>query len=999
LNFFRILISVVFSTICSFSQTTTPQPTLTFKTITTNDGLSNRVVRNIAQDDDGFIWIGTEDGLNRLDGYRIHNYFYNSKLKNGLPNNSISTLHSSGSKLWIGTTSGVCFYNTKTKQFQSIDTEHTTQLHNDFEAHFITLKEITWMIGTENLYRYKNGKTTSLPYTIPKEYLITKGGSLKRYFDIITDEKQTIWGNFGRYLVELNASDLSIKKGIIIGDKNHDGITRLVAQKNYIWASTWGNGLIRLNTKTNRQESVQLKAEIIHNIALCDSSWLIAGTNLGYAIINTKTLEAKEYFLPQEIYNVFVDRDQTVWMGTANGVLYAEKNNQFISNINLFETVTKKYPNSIDNERLSGGFYSTEKSYFVPLIYQNGLLELDKNWGLKKYHSSLFPNSADLRFKDFNAIYQRGNEIWVATHACLTLCDANLKPLRNFVPNVPNAAYGDVYFFTAIVPLDAERVLLRSLHSISIFNCTTKAFEQTFVSTKDQSFQLTDDYIRGVVIHNNSCFIATEKGLIELHLVSKKVQKIKLPIANSRLLCMTKFKDELVIGTQSGLHRYSIATQKVRSYYRKDGMASDNIVDIQTDGKNTIWIATASGLSQLDTKTNRIQNLYKKDGLADNLIEGGIFIDDANRIVVGSINYISIVNQKAFHLNQQPLRSIITEITINKKPYNWTQKEIKVAHNQNNIGIHFAVPNWHKNENHTYYYKIGKQWNSLNSGFIQLNSLSEGTYEIQVASQPTDHPNNDRIQLTILPPFYKTWWFYLLMAIGLFIVLYVFYKRRIQNLKNQKSYEEKIKDAEMKTLRSQMNPHFVFNTLNSINSYIIQNKTNLASDYLTTFSKLMRSILDLSKHESISLEKELKTLTFYLELEALRLEHKFDYSITVDNAIDQEFIKIPPLIVQPFVENAIWHGLHSKKESGMIDIKVREPEEDVLVISITDDGIGRKAAAMTKTKNTEHKSYGIAITIERLQLLNPKNQVQITDLYANDQTALGTKVELTLHLS
>jgi len=237
------------------------------------------------------------------------------------------------------------------------------------------------------------------------------------------------------------------------------------------------------------------------------------------------------------------------------------------------------------------------------------------------------------------------------------------------------------------------------------------------------------------------------------------------------------------------------------------------------------------------------------------------------------------------------------------------------------------------------------------------------------------------------------------MAILLFVVLYLFYKNRIHNLKNQKSYEEKIKDAEMKTLRSQMNPHFVFNTLNSINSYIIQNKTNLASDYLTTFSKLMRSILDLSKHESISLEKELKTLTLYLELEALRLEHKFDYSITVDTAIDQEFIKIPPLIIQPFVENAIWHGLHAKKESGIIDINVRETEEDVLLITITDDGIGRKAAALTKNKNTEHKSYGIAITIERLQLLNPKNQVQIIDLYADDQTSLGTKVELTLHLS
>lgn len=160
----------------------------------------------------------------------------------------------------------------------------------------------------------------------------------------------------------------------------------------------------------------------------------------------------------------------------------------------------------------------------------------------------------------------------------------------------------------------------------------------------------------------------------------------------------------------------------------------------------------------------------------------------------------------------------------------------------------------------------------------------------------------------------------------------------------------------------------------------------------------MRSILDLSKQESISLEKELKTLSFYLELEALRLDHQFDYSIVVEASIDQEFTKIPPLILQPFVENAIWHGLHSKKEPGMIDIRVDEIEENILRITITDDGIGRKASASNKTKDTAHKSYGIAITIERLQLLHPSNQVEIIDLYSDDQKALGTQVKLILHL-
>lgn len=222
-------------------------------------------------------------------------------------------------------------------------------------------------------------------------------------------------------------------------------------------------------------------------------------------------------------------------------------------------------------------------------------------------------------------------------------------------------------------------------------------------------------------------------------------------------------------------------------------------------------------------------------------------------------------------------------------------------------------------------------------------------------------------------------------------------KQKVIQIEEELKLKSNIKEAEMQTLRSQMNPHFIFNTLNSINSYIIENKREVASEYLTTFSKLMRNILDLSKHEVITLEKEISTLNLYLELEALRLENKFDYSIIIDKNLETELIKMPPLIIQPFVENAIWHGLHNKKENGHIIIRIEALTESQLLITVEDDGIGRKASGAMKKQQVNHKSYGIEITINRLHLLNENNSIEIVDLYDSDQ-AKGTRVAITINL-
>ena len=217
------------------------------------------------------------------------------------------------------------------------------------------------------------------------------------------------------------------------------------------------------------------------------------------------------------------------------------------------------------------------------------------------------------------------------------------------------------------------------------------------------------------------------------------------------------------------------------------------------------------------------------------------------------------------------------------------------------------------------------------------------------------------------------------------------------------TFEHKIAETEMIALRAQMNPHFIFNCLNSIKLYTLENDSQTASEYLTKFSHLIRLVLENSRSEKVTLQKELETLKLYIELEAMRFKDKVQYKINVVPHIDQQYIEIPPLLLQPYVENAIWHGLMHKPEGGNITIDIAQPDEYLLHIEISDDGIGREMAGQHKSKSaTRQKSFGLKMTSERLDAINhiykTKTEVKIVDLVDADGNAAGTKVIIEIPL-
>ncbi len=202
---------------------------------------------------------------------------------------------------------------------------------------------------------------------------------------------------------------------------------------------------------------------------------------------------------------------------------------------------------------------------------------------------------------------------------------------------------------------------------------------------------------------------------------------------------------------------------------------------------------------------------------------------------------------------------------------------------------------------------------------------------------------------------------------------------------------------ELKSLRAQMNPHFIFNSLNSVNSFISKNDDRSANKYLSQFSRLMRMVLENSKHDFVSLESEIEILKLYLELEHLRFQDKFDYDFIIGENIKKDEIEIPPMLIQPFIENAVWHGLRYLEEKGKLLVSV-EKQEGELLWTIEDNGIGREKSAELKTKNQQiGNSTGMKNIDERLRILNKMNktnmQVQVIDL---DNGATGTRVEVSI---
>jgi sensor histidine kinase YesM len=299
--------------------------------------------------------------------------------------------------------------------------------------------------------------------------------------------------------------------------------------------------------------------------------------------------------------------------------------------------------------------------------------------------------------------------------------------------------------------------------------------------------------------------------------------------------------------------------------------------------------------------------------------------------------------------------------------------------------------------------------------FARYSNISAGKYVFKVISCNNEGLWNKEpatFSFTILPPVWKTWWFRITLSAAVLVLGFILFRLRIESIRRKEAEkltrEIQLANNELKALRAQMNPHFIFNSLSSIQSFIMTKDEESALRYLNKFAKLMRMILSNSEKPSVTIHEEIDSLKLYLELEALRWDNKFDYTVDIDPKVETDFHKIPSMLIQPYVENAIIHGVipreNPERAGGKGKIEITISQSDTYIIcTILDNGIGRKKSQSLRASRPAHESMGMKITGERLEVLNRIHHsdlsVQITDLEDENKNALGTKVEIYIPIT
>ena len=336
-------------------------------------------------------------------------------------------------------------------------------------------------------------------------------------------------------------------------------------------------------------------------------------------------------------------------------------------------------------------------------------------------------------------------------------------------------------------------------------------------------------------------------------------------------------------------------------------------------------------------------------------------------------------------------------------------------YDDNFFSIEFSALDFTNSTKNKYRYFLenyDEEWSNRDASrrVAEYTRVAPGSYVFKVVGSNNDGLWNEEgtsLHIIILPPWWDTMIFRIIFGALIFAMLWSFIYWRIKTIKKKHEVEKRVLeiekelfDIQQKALQLQMNPHFIFNSLNAIQSFVISSNTDKAIHYLAKFSQLMRLILANSRESSIPIKDELKVITYYMDIERLRFDNKFDYVIDVDKDIDQEFMEIPPMIIQPFIENAILHGLIHNAEPGHIIISLKL-QKDFIFCTIEDNGVGRKKAQEIRdASGIKRKSRGMLITKERLEILNKQSKekfaVNVIDVVDKKSNPCGTRVEINI---
>jgi Histidine kinase len=430
------------------------------------------------------------------------------------------------------------------------------------------------------------------------------------------------------------------------------------------------------------------------------------------------------------------------------------------------------------------------------------------------------------------------------------------------------------------------------------------------------------------------------------------------------------------------------------------GLCADMLECVYVDEKGVVWAGTLNGL-------NRISGTWGERKVESITVAHGLPSNEISRINSLGENVWVATNKGLVHFTEKSIshfspRPLLASVLANNQSLDLA-KPLALRWNKNNLEINFFAINFKMNGKIPYRYRMnGGAWTHALSGSLNFPALPPGErfFEVQAQNEDGIWSESTGIRFSINPPWWGTWWAKTGAIFALLTSFFFFYNYRTRRLKKQYKIQQQITELERAALQAQMNPHFIFNCLNSIQNYILQSEKESAILYLGRFASLVRSVLNASVAGKVSLEEELNLLNNYLALEKLRFKDRFTYEVKAAENLNIFDVYIPPLLIQPYVENAVLHGI-SGKSSGSKVMVFFEKKANFLEVSIQDNGVclNRKGV---ETKNTKtHKSFGMSITRNRLELLTDKHEreaVHTRTIFDEHGQNCGTKVTILIGL-
>jgi ligand-binding sensor domain-containing protein len=1007
-----------------------------FHHITVDDGLPSNTVNSVIRDSRGFIWIASENGVSRYDGYTFSNFRSNEDDQYSISSNiAYAVFEDKKARLWVGSVNGLDLLN---------------RTMDRFDKHFfkgIPVRAIyqdshgnVWIGSDGGLYLYEEKTGT---FVRPFDNLFAKKDQYNTIPTITEDHEGNLWigtSRNGVYIYDFGKKSFKVfrheeKNKNSLSDNNIRSIIK--DHKSQMWIATYGGGLNLYQPETERFKSYLNNPDnpngLSNNLTNViwedeDGKFWIGTDGNGLDIFDPQANHF--YHVIHSPYNskslnnsvvrsINSDGRGGIWIGTyAGGINFFDQNTEAFFHYKVPTFNGNNSVTSFAEERNGNLWIGTDGG---GLCYFNRITGQFLNY----YHEGKNTNSiSDNRI--VSLLLDHEGYLWIGTYLG-GLNKYNTKTKTFYRYNIRDRSKLSDNVIWTLLEDKQHRIWAGTNNGLNLYHRATDTFSNIDIGNSN----LSNSMIRSMYEDNKGrLWFGTQQGLNLLNKDNSSFTVVKCDHAKSNGLSndwiRTINQDQqgnIWIGTFEGLNLYDESDNTFHVFKESDGLPDNTVSGIIGDHRNNIWISTGRGLAWFDMKTKIIKNYYVNDGLQDNQFNiNAYFKTQKGEFLFGGINGFSLFVPdviKHTENNKFPPPLALTGFKIfNKeilpqaegsplhKHINETH-QINLTYDQSVLTFEFSALNFIQAGNNHYAYRLvgfENDWNYIgDKRSATYTNLEPGNYTFQVKASNNDGVWNEegiKLALNIAPPFWETWWFKTIVAmLCVTVALFITDNVRVR-IREKIRINKLIAELEIKALIAQMNPHFIFNCLTSIQELIMVNKQQDAMHYLNQFSRLLRTVLQTSEKNFISLEQELVLLELYLELEAMRFDKQFHYKIEVESNIDPEEITIPSFLLQPFVENALWHGLMHKKGDRNLTISFKLENEDLLSCRIEDNGIGREQASVIKKKSLKsYKSMGLKIISERIDLMkqqNPAFDLLIIDKLDDHGQASGTSVIIKL---